>query len=155
MKQMYAITMSTGFYDDYNREVIFVTDDFEKGTSYVNENNTIFQSLEKKMSDFYSTELVQWKKDNPRPELGGFNLHHVPKWKGDEVITKEMRDERKALNEKNNLIIQKANDPKNKWHQNYITFVEDWLKTNLKEDQYEMNKTRNDNQWSIDPVKWL
>ena len=97
---MYTITMSTGSYDDYNREVLFVTDDFEKGNFYVNEKNTIFQSMEKKISQFYVTEFVQWKNNNSCTPVGVFNLHTVPKRKGDEIITKEMRDERKALKEK-------------------------------------------------------
>jgi hypothetical protein len=155
MKQMYAITLSTGSYDDYNREIVFVTDDFEKGTSYVNEKNTIFETLEKKLSEFYKQDMVQWNHNNPRPERGGFNLHPIPKWKGNEVITQQMRDERESLVQQNNLITQKANEPLEKWSQDHMAFVKDWLKTNLNKEETEMNEHNNENRWDIEPVKWL
>lgn len=155
MKQIYAITMSTGSYDDYNREIVLVTDDLEKGTSYVNEKNTTFEALEKKVSAFYQNEMVQWNQDNPRPEPAGFNLHPIPKWRGDQTITQEMRDERQATILQNELITKKANEPITQWSENHREFVNNWFKNHLTPEELVMREHNNENRWEIEPVEWL
>lgn len=57
-KQIYVITMATGSYDSFEERFIAVTDDFNKGESYVNKMNSNYQSMEKKVQAFYKNDYV-------------------------------------------------------------------------------------------------
>lgn len=153
--QMYVITMATGSYDDYSVGVVSITDDFAKGEAYVNKKNQVYQSMNSKVKAFYSNEHVQWHKTNPQPDTTAKELIPIPKWKGDQKITQEMRDQRKALELKNSEITRKAHEPFLKWSQDYNQFFEDWAKASLTEDELEIYKIRDENHWYIEEVNWL
>lgn len=154
-KQMYVITMATGSYDSFQERVIAVTDDFNKGESYVNKMNANYQSMEQKVQAFYQNEYVDWNNRNPRPNPKAVDLIKIPKWKGDQKITKEMRNERKILEDKNSEISRKSYEPVLQWSKDLNKFCEDWARANLTQDEFEIYLVRDENHWSIEEAKWL
>lgn len=152
---MYVITMSTGTYDDYSVSVVAITDDEVKGQSYVNKMNQTYQSMDKKVKAFYQNEYVEWINNHRRPDGVAKNLITIPKWKSNEKITQEMRNERKVLELKNSEIARKAHEPVLQWHKDLQQFTEDWAKVHLTEEELDIFKHRDDNHWEIEPVNWL
>lgn len=152
---MYVITMSTGTYDDYTVNVVAVTDDLAKGQSYVDKQNQTYQSMDKKVSAFYKNEYVAWINSHRRPDGIAHGLIAIPKWKGNEKITEDMRAQRKALELKNAEIARKAHEPVVQWHKDLQQFTEDWAKAHLTEEEMEIFKIRDDNHWDIEPATWL
>lgn len=152
-KQMYVISMATGSYDSYSVGVVAITDDFNKGEAYVNKMNQTFKSMEKNLPEMYNLER-DWQSSNPRPNIIA-GLIEIPKWKGDQKITQEMRNQRNELVLKNQEIARKAQEPMQEWIKNLIQFREDWVKANLNEDEQEIYKNNNENNWYIENVNWL
>lgn len=153
-KQMYVITMATGSYDSYSVGVVAITDDFNKGEAYVNKMNQTFQSMEKKLPEMYKLER-DWQVSNPRPNIIAKGLIEIPKWKGDQKITQEMRNQRNELVLKNQEIARKAQEPMQEWYKKFTQFREDWIKANLTEDEQEIFKNNDENHWYIEEVNWL
>lgn len=121
----YVITLATGSYDSYNVRTLFVTNDFEKGQSYVNKKNLAYKSLSEKLTSFYANEYKQWIRDNPRPPLGDYDLIPIPKWASGVKVTKEMRQEREAINLINKERAKKSMEGMTLWlneHKNFINF---------------------------------
>ena len=108
-----------------------------------------------KVKSFYQKEYVTWQSNNPRPNTIAKGLITIPKWKGNEKITPEMRLERKNLELKNHEISKKAHEPFLKWSKDLNNFTEQWLKNHLTEDEYEIYKIYDENHWSIEEVDWL
>jgi hypothetical protein len=154
-KKMYVITMGSGSYDDYNLQVLFVTDDFDKGSDYVNNKNENYQSLHGKMEAFYMNEYKQWQLANPRPAIGDFVLKPIPKWKSKEKITKDMRVERDNLLALNKEIARKAQQPMHEWMASLNTFITEWRKTHLTSEELEMANVLNESVWYIEEAQWL
>lgn len=154
-KQMYVITMETGSYDSYSVSVMAVTDDFAKGEAYVNKMNQNFSSMDQKVKAFYQNEYVQWQRTNPRPDTMVKGLIEIPKWKGNQKITKEMREQRKALELKNSEIVRKAHEPLLQWSKDFNQYCENWAKTHLTQKEFEVYLIRDENHWSIEESKWL
>lgn len=154
-EKMYVINMKTGSHEEYNVEVIFITNDLEKGTAYVNNKNDIYASLRQKEDSFYQNEHKQWLELNPRANIAEHQLINIPKWQSNIKVTKEMRDERKSIELKNNKIIQKANEPVREWYKNYQAFIHNWWQDNLTVDELKMFRCMNQNYWEIQEVKWL
>jgi Neuraminidase (sialidase) len=154
-KQMYVITMDQGQYEDAFTTVLFVTDDFQKGEAYVNKQNSVYQSCKEKAESFHKNDLKEWFLANPRPNIQPPNLLPVPKWKGNEKITSEMRANRKHIQTKNEEIIAQANASMVQWVKEQQKFTSEWLKNHLTEEEYEMYSKLNDNCWNIEPVAWL
>jgi len=154
-KQMYVITMDQGQYEDAFTTVLFVTDDFEKGEAYVNKKNSVYQSCNAKAESFHKNDLREWFLANPRPDIQQPELLPVPKWKGNEKITPEMRAERKRIQNENDAIIVQAREPMEQWSNEQQKFTSEWLKNHLTEEEYEIYFKMNDNCWSIESVAWL
>lgn len=154
-KQMYVITMSAGSYDSYYENVVAITDDFVKGQSYVNKMNEVFQSMEAKVKDVFALAERDWQNLNPRPGFISKGLVDIPKWKGNEKITQEMRNERKKLELQNQAMARQAQEPLQEWFKQLTAFREDWTKEHLTEEEQEVFKNRDDNHWSIEETKWL
>lgn len=154
-KKMYVITMSTGSYDDYSMQTLFVTEDFEKGTAYVNEHNASYESMSNKIALFDANEHRQWRLDNPRPIIKDAVLKAIPKWKKDEKITKEMRAERKKIELDNHKIGQMTNAPMREWFKSFQQFTNDWLDNNLTEKEREVYRIKCENCWEIQEIAWL
>jgi hypothetical protein len=154
-KKMYVITMSTGSYDSYSQSLVAVTDDFEKGSAYVNKMNTTYESVKNKMDVFYKDVYPVWNVENPRPQRMDFTPVPVPKWKGNEKITQAMRDERKAIEEANRLLAQKANEPWLLWGKMHKEFIEQWVKDNMTDEEQEIQQHMDDNCWEIEETPWL
>ena len=153
--QMYVITMATGSYDSYSVSVVSVTDDLAKGEAYVNKMNQSFQSLDKKVKTYFSVQEREWQNSHPRPNPVPIGLIAIPKWKGDQKITQEMRNQRKELELKNQEISRKSQEPLKKWYQELMKFREDWANTQLDETEKEIYKHYDENHWYIEEVNWL
>jgi hypothetical protein len=154
-KQMYVITMSAGQYEDSYTNVLFVTDDFEKGEAYVNKKNSICQSCKEKAESFQKNDIKAWFLANPRPEIVQPVLLPVPKWKSDEKITPEMRADRKRIQKENDATLAKVREPLLQWGKKQQEFTSEWLKNNLTDEEAEMYSKIDDNVWEIEPVAWL
>lgn len=154
-KQMYVITMSAGQYEDSYTNVMFVTDDFEKGEAYVNKKNSIYQSCKEKVDSFSKNEFKAWFMANPRPEIVQPVLLPVPKWKGNEKITPEMRANRKRIQDENDATVAKVREPLLQWGKKQQEFTSEWLKNNLTEEEAEIYTKMDDNLWEIEAVASL
>jgi hypothetical protein len=76
MKQMYIITLSTGSYTTYNTQFLFVTDNFEDGSSYVQKMNSLFQSMEDKLKFWQENDYKNWLSKNPRKNPDFIKKHY-------------------------------------------------------------------------------
>ncbi len=152
---MYVITMDAGQYEDSYTNVLFVTDDFEKGSAYVNKKNSIYQSCQEKSDLFQKDIIKQWFVENPRPEVVTPDLLPVPKWKSNEKITSEMRAERRNIQKENDAMISKAREPLVQWAKDQQKFTSEWLKNNLTDEESEVYFNMDYNCWNIEPVAWL
>lgn len=154
-KQMYVITMETGSYDSFSVGVVAVTEDLIQGETYVNKKNALFESMEEKINNIYQKCVNNWRNNNPKPDFKRGEVLSIPKWKGDQKITQEMREQRKILDLKNQEIQNELRKPLQEWLKNIKQFEEDWTKANLSEDEQEVFKIRNENRWYIEEVNYL
>lgn len=151
---MYVITMATGSYDDYGVEVIAVTNDYDKGLAYVNKKNTAFASLEPKIAKLRAV-IKQWEAANPQPKMIDLALKAIPRWTGNCLVTKEMRQEREEIELYNQDIARKAAEPRWEWYKKLQEFTNKWAQANLTADELEIYPIMNENQWHIEETKWL
>lgn len=131
-KQLYVISLSQGAYDSLSVSSVAVTDNLKKAQQYVDQLNVTCQNMKEKVSAFFNHELVQWQRDNPRPDV---RLH------GNKALSKEA---------------QKAfKDALLKWGQDYRDFCEQWYQQNLSPEELELVHHDHDSYWYVEEVKWL
>ena len=152
--KVYAITVETGSYEDFNVKVESVTSDFEAGFFYVNKMNSCAQSLLKKTRLAYEAASV-WTKNNPQPTYKEVLPNPPRTFKADEIITDAMRQARREVELKNQLIINYNKEQHRLWQEIYAQYQAQWFEDNLTPEELDMKKYNNDNFWSIDEVKWF
>lgn len=154
MDQLYTISASGGSYDDAWERVDFVTDDLAKGEAYVAKMNALRDVVivaTKQRFAFQNT----WQLANPRPRCRAPAPVEVPRWPNNVKPTKQMRDERKRLEEINRLDYAEANKPLYDWTQaNYQAGV-NFVATFSADVQEGIAKNYDDTYWAIEPVAWL
>lgn len=154
MNQLYAISAYGGSYEDAWERVEFVTDDLTKGEAYVAKMNAFREvviAATKQRNDFQNA----WQLANPRPHCRAPAPVNVPRWPSNVKPTKEMREERKRLEEINRLDYAEANQPLYDWCQaNYQSAV-NFVATFPADVQEGIAKNYDDTNWSIEPVAWL
>lgn len=128
-KKMYVITMSAGCYEDSYEKVIGVTDDFKKGSAYVDSKNSIYQSMENKLAHLEKEEWNKWLLINPKPV--------VKTIEGEMEITKEFQQQHK------------------KWLKKLNESREQWIKDNLTQEEEEMRLIKDNNGWFIQEAPWI
>ena len=152
--KIYAITVETGSYEDFNVIVESVTYDFDAGSFYVNKMNSCAQSLLKKTRLAYEAVSV-WTKDNPQPTYQEVSPNPPRTFKADEIITDAMRQALQEVKSKNQLIINCNKEQHRLWKEVYAQYQVQWFEDNLTPEELDMKKYNNDNFWSIDEVKWF
>lgn len=139
-KQLYAITVDVGAYEDSYTSILFVTDDFEKGSAYVNKNNEVYQSGQAKVKLFHANDYKHWLLDNPYPS-------HDLEYSRVDPKRNRMREKQEQHNIQQEQML---------WLAKSQEFLNQWLKDHLTQDEYEMYFEKWDCPgWSIDPVKWF
>ena len=106
-----------------------------------------------------NVQVGKWQQhyliDHPRIGPTPVKLLDVPKWKGSDKITKEMRDERKRIEAENNVLRQAANKPMLD-HSAAMYTAQLAYKATFPEDvQNGMDKGFYDTYWDIEPINWL
>ena len=154
MKQLYTIRESGGSYDDAWETVKFVTDDHEKAQVYCAKMNAFRDVIAaaKKQSNEYQRN---WQVVNPRPVCQDPVLVKIPKWDNYTPPTKEMREERKRLEEINQLAKVEAYQPMNEWFQASYEAVVDFNATFSEEIQKGIKENLDDCYWDVESVDWL
>lgn len=153
-KPMFVISASGGSYDDAWERAEFVTDDFDKGTAYVEKMNALSDAVESANIQF-SNWQQHYLIDNPRRGQLPYIKLPIPKWKSSDKVTKEMRDERKRIEDLNNAALQVANKPMND-HARAMHDAGLAYKATLPEEiQRGMENVYSDTRWDIEPINWL
>ena len=153
-KPMFAIVASGGSYDDAWSRAEFVTDDEDKGRAYCEKMNALAEAVRSA-----NIQFAKWQQhyliDHPRvPQLSWTELK-VPKWKGSDKVTPEMRAERKRIQDLNNAAMQAANKPMID-HTQAMYEAGLAYKATLPEDiQLGMQNVYGDTSWYIEPINWL
>ena len=154
MKQMFVITASGGQYDDAWERAEFVTDDEDKGKEYCEKMNALAESV--RSAD---VQLANWQehymKQNPRVGPTPYTVMDVPKWKGGEKITQEMRDERKRIERINETNHQASTKPMFEYTQTLYAAREAYKSTLPGDIQRGMENRYHDTFWEINPINWL
>jgi hypothetical protein len=154
MKQMYVITAHGGSYDDAWERAEFVTDDFDKGTAYIEKMNALADQVRNAFVQ-YGKWTNHYLVDHPRVGPLPYTEIPVPKWKGSDKITPEMRAERKRIEQENNDRRQAANKPMSD-HTAALYAAQIAYKATLPEDiQRGMLQGYDDTSWEIEPINWL
>lgn len=65
-KTMFVIMFDFGRYEDQTSKCIAVMDDLEKANNFVNDKNSIYDSMRNKLT-ILSKAKEKWLKDNPQP----------------------------------------------------------------------------------------
>ena len=154
MKPMFAIIASSGSYDDAWSRAEFVTDDEDKGRAYCEKMNAVTEAV-KSANIQFSKWQQQYLIDHPRPAPLAFSLLEVPKWKGSDKITPEMRAERKRLNGINDANRIAAYKPLMEHNQIMYDACEAYKATFPAEVQDGLNDYSYDTFWEIEPINWL
>jgi hypothetical protein len=154
MKQMFAIIASGGSYEDAWDRAEFVTDDEDKGRAYCEKMNALSDAVKSA-----NLQVAKWTQhyliDHPRPAALPFTEVTVPKWKGSDKITPEMRAERKRIQDTNDSMRKAAYKPIMDHNQ---TMYEAGLayKATFPEDvRLGMDNGFYDTSWEIEPINWL
>jgi len=141
-KQLYVINMSQGSYDSLSVSSVAVTDNLDKAQQYVEQLNAICQSMKKKVSAFFNHELMQWQRDNPRPDIKVRGLQAVPSWPAKKKVTPEMIEKRQLIIHGNMALSRDAHkaikDMLLKWGQDYQDFCEQWYQQNLSPEELKL-----------------
>jgi hypothetical protein len=157
MKQLYAIIAFGGSYEDAWSKAEFITDDEEKGKAYVEKMNAKVVVRAQIKSDIY-TWWAEWQRNNPQPprlsrepvELA------VPRWDGKAKVTKEMREERKRIQDANEKERQDAFQPYVDWHRTGHNKWTEWQQaTYSAEDLSGILTYDEDITWDLEPIAWL
>lgn len=156
MKQLYAIRAFGGSYDDAWENVLFVTDDEDKGLAYCAKMNAMREVVAAAITQCNEYQR-KWQVENPGPVLQRVLMTvEVPKLPNDaKKITKEMRDERKRLQELNSKYAADANKPIVDWYHAQYQAVAAFKSTFPEEIQKGIAQTWNDTYWEVEPVEWL
>jgi hypothetical protein len=158
-KQLYVINMSQGSYDSLSVSSVAVTDNLDKAQQYVEQLNATCQSMKKKVSAFFNHELMQWQRDNPRPDIKVRGLQAVPSWPAKKKVTPEMIEKRQLIIHGNMALSRDAHkaikDMLLKWGQDYQDFCEQWYQQNLSPEELKLVHHDHDSHWYVEEVKWL
>lgn len=154
MKQIYAITVGGGQYDEEWERVEFVTEDEEKGKAYI----TNMEALKARVAAAITTVdeyQANWQAEHPRPAMLKYDPVLIPKWPPGTKITQEMRDERTQLEYLQQEGYAAAHKPLSDWSTAYCA-VREAHKATLPEDVVKgMEYISDDTYWTIDAVDWL
>jgi hypothetical protein len=153
-KPMFAIIASGGQYDDAWSRAEFVTDDEDKGRAYCEKMNALSEAVKSA-----NIQLAKWQQhyliDHPRVAPLSYTEVPVPKWKGSDKVTPEMRAERKRIQDINDSARQAANKPMMD-HTQAMYEAQLAYKATLPDDiQYGMLTGYHDTFWEIEPINWL
>ncbi len=154
-KQLYKIRQFGGSYDDSWESVDYVTDDFEKGTAYVNNKNSFAQVMmeaEQKCSEY----LALWQQENPRPNVRDLKQVKIPSFPNKVKPTKEMLEERENLKKKNKEDYEDAYRELKEWGESRIKAQNNFQSQFSEEIQKGFHDfSYIDVTWVIEPVAWL
>lgn len=153
---MYAIISYGGSYDDAWSEVRFVTDDEAKGQAFVDKMNALQTEVEVAGNLVYEF-MNQYRIKNPEPAVPDVRsqLEVAPRWPGNVKITHEMREERKGIEGRNQLILTESRKPYWDWHTACRQAVEDFKKATFSIEVQEGMEHDSDTWWNIQPVETL
>lgn len=151
---MFAIIASGGHYDDAWNRAEFVTDDEDKGRAYCEKMNALSEAVQSA-----NVQFAKWNQhyliDHPRVDQLPWKEVPVPKWKGSDKVTPEMRAERKRIQDLNNAALQAANKPMLD-HTQTMVDAQIAYKAALPEDiRLGMENSYHDTFWEIEPIAWL
>lgn len=155
MKQLYAIRAFGGSYDDAWENVRFITDDEDKGKAYIAKMEALREVVAAAVTQCNEYQR-KWQVENPVPVQRALKPVEVPKLPNEaKKITKEMRDERKRLQELNSKDAADANKPIVDWYHAQYQAVAAFKATFPEEIQKGIAESWNDTYWDIEPVAWL
>lgn len=145
-KKHYVITLSTGSYDDVTFQVVAITDDFEKGSAYVEHQNSTLQAIKQKKNDFNNKEIPKWIMNNPKP---------VYREKEKDIKLCKNKEELSEANRFNKAIEKEFHKDYSNWIKLQHVFFQSWLAHNLSEEEKEMYKKDEYSDWEIEEVSYL
>ena len=156
-KKMYVITKDQGAYEDHSSIVIAVTDDFEKGETYVNKWNDAYKSLSEKLDSFHKKEHKEWQLENPCPPyIAPEGLLPIPKLQSHEKVTEEMRENRQRIRLHNDELEKERREIVNEWNRDLDKFSANWFDENLTDIEKELKALDEHHLcWYIEETKWL
>lgn len=153
-KPMFAIVASGGSYDDAWSRAEFVTDDEDKGRAYCEKMNAITEQVKSAQ-----IQLGNWQQhyliDHPRPAMFSWAEKVVPKWKGSDKVTPEMRAERKRIQDINQAASQAAMKPVTDHNQAMYEARLAYQATFPAEVQEGLERFAYNTFWEIEPINWL
>ena len=154
MKPMFAIIASGGSYDDAWSRAEFVTDDEDKGRAYCEKMNALTEAIKAA-----NIQISKWQQhyliDHPRVAPLPYTEVPVPKWKGGDKVTPEMRAERKRIQEINQAASQASMKPvMDHSHAMYEAQLV-YVATFPEDVQVGMQNVYGDVSWEIEPINWL
>ena len=155
MKQLYVVIASGGSYEDVWTRAECVTDDDVKGQAYVDEMNALTPILAQKQADIGKWR-TDWQHNNPPPQCRSPVVVQEPKWGSGVKVTKEMRDERKRIQDANYKEVSAAGQPYTDWiRTGYDAWIE-WQKaTYSAEELKELELFDEGIYWELEPIGWL
>lgn len=151
--QIYVIALERGNQDERTTCILSVTDDFNAGQAWVDEQNAVFQGLKQKRQAL-TLATLQWRDENPMPDVATPVLAQVPTPPSDRPPTIEEREEKHRINNENFLRTLSAREPQRQWARKENAFVQDWLQKNLTEQEAALDATSTEHHWSIQPAPW-
>ena len=153
-KPMFAIVASGGSYDDAWSRAEFVTDDEDKGRAYCEKMNAITEQVKSAQ-----IQINNWQQhyliDHPRPAPLGWTEKSVPKWKGSDKVTPEMRAERKRISDINQAASVASMKPVMDHNQALFEAQEEYKETFPADVRDGLNSYTYDTFWEIEPINWL
>lgn len=151
--QIYVIALERGNQDDKTTCILSVTDDLDAGQTWVDAQNALFRSLRQKRQAL-TLATLQWREENPMPDVATPALVDVPKPPSDRPPTIEEREEKHRINNENFLRTLSAREPQRQWARKENAFVQAWLQEHLTEQEAALDATSTEHHWSIQPAPW-
>ena len=155
MKQLYVIIASGGSYEDSWSQANLVTDDEVKGQAYVDEMNAYTPILTQKKADINKWR-TDWQHNNPPPQCRSPVVIQEPKWGSNVTVTKEMRDERKRIQDANYKEVSDAGQPYTDWMRSSHNAWVEWQKATYSAKELEDLQFFDESiYWELEPIGWL
>ena len=153
-KPMFAIVASGGSYDDAWIRAEFVTDNEDKGRAYCEKMNALTEAVKAA-----NIQIDKWQQhyliDHPRPQPLSWTELAVPRWKGSDKVTHEMRVERMRIQEINQVASQASMKPVMDHHQAMYEARLAYQATFPTDVRDGLNSYTYDTFWEIEPINWL
>ncbi len=157
LKQMYVIIASGGSHDDAWSRAEFITDDPNKGEEYVNKMGEVRDAV-----IAARVQIDQWNDHycfvtNKKPTYNpNYERLESPRWDGDTVVTNEMRDARRVIEDENNRRQTEALKPYSDWAVQYRIDQESYVKSTFSQEIIDgINNMSYDTYWEIEPINRL